>query len=142
MLPAADHVTLPDEGPVLIAFPADVSAVNSLAPTPDGSPEARKLTFHEPGIHPVTCLACHLATVPSQLVVCSLHNKSSCCSTCKQLHPTKGVEPKSAPPAATTLCLPWFQHLRQSAAKWQVLNAFNLHVLWIRSMFRSLIGQH
>lgn len=56
---ADDQVRLPEEYCVLVPFPADASAVNSLAPTPDGSPEARKLTFHEPGTILTQCSYWH-----------------------------------------------------------------------------------
>jgi hypothetical protein len=45
-----DQAKLPTEGFAQgFAFPGEASATNVTLPSPEGSPEAKQLTYHEPG---------------------------------------------------------------------------------------------
>lgn len=45
-----DQAKLPTEGFAQgFAFPGEASATNVTLPTPEGSPEAKRLSYHEPG---------------------------------------------------------------------------------------------
>ncbi|DBA94911.1 hypothetical protein WJX77_007238 [Trebouxia sp. C0004] len=50
-----DQAKLPTEGFAQgFAFPGEASATNVTLPTPEGSPEAKRLTYHEPAVEPQT----------------------------------------------------------------------------------------
>ena len=57
-----DQATLPNESfAQAFHFPADASASN-IIPTPEGSPEVKKLSYHEPG--KPRCLCVHRCKLP------------------------------------------------------------------------------